>query len=93
MLISGLLGLYSGDLYLGGLYLGGLMFGGGAYIWNELSISICDGLIFRGAYITRGGGEAYSRGWGLIVGGFWYNDRENFTYIIRLSMGVLSITI
>ena len=63
MLISGLLGLYSGDLYLGGLYLGGLMFGGGAYIWNELSVNICDGLIFRGAYITRGGGEAYSRGW------------------------------
>ena len=85
MLISGLLGLYSGDLYLGGLYLGGLMFGGGAYIWNELSVSICDGHIFRGAYITRGGG--------LMVGGFWYNDRENFTYIIRLSMGVLSITI
>ena len=63
MLISGLLGLYLGDLYLGGLYLGGLMFGGGAYIWNELSVSICDGLIFRGAYITRGGGGR------LIVGG------------------------
>ena len=47
------------------------------------------GLILLGG----GGGEAYSRGWGLIVGGFWYNDRENFTYIIRLSMGVLSITI
>ena len=30
--------------------------GGGAFIWNELSVSICDGLIFRGAYITRGGG-------------------------------------
>ena len=50
-----------GDLYLGGLIFGwayiwvGLC-SGGAYIWNELSVSICDGLIFRGAYITRGGG-------------------------------------
>ena len=36
-----LLGLYSGDLYLGGLYSGGLIFGGGgAYIWNEVSVSI-----------------------------------------------------
>ena len=34
---------------------GGLIFGGGAYIWNEVSVSICGGLIFGGAYI-RGGG-------------------------------------
>ena len=34
------------DLYLGGLYSGGLIFGGGAYIWNEVSVSICGGLIF-----------------------------------------------
>ena len=84
---------YIRGIYIWGAYIRvGLCSGGGAYIWNELSVSICDGLIFWGAYITRGG-EAYSRGWGLIVGGFWYNDRENFTYIIRLSMGVLSITI
>ena len=40
-----------------GLYSGGggrLIFRGGAYIWNEVSISICGGLIFGGAYI-RGG--------------------------------------
>ena len=24
---------------------------GGAYIWNEVSVSICGGLIFGGAYI------------------------------------------
>ena len=28
-----------------GLYLGGLVFGGEAYIWNEVSISTCGGLI------------------------------------------------
>jgi hypothetical protein len=39
---------------------GGLILGGGAYIWNEVSISICGGLIFvggayiRGAYIVGG---------------------------------------
>ena len=38
-------GLYSG---------GGLIFGGGAYIWNEVSVSTCGGLIHGGAYI-RGG--------------------------------------
>ena len=37
---------------------GGLIFGGGAYIWNEVSFSICGGLIFGGGtYIRR----AYSR--------------------------------
>ena len=36
-----------------GLYSGGLIFGG-AYIWNEVSVSTCDGLIHGGAYI-RGG--------------------------------------
>ena len=49
----------------GGLILGGPIFGwayiwGGAYIWNEVSVSICGGLIF--------GGGLYSVG-GLIVGG------------------------
>jgi hypothetical protein len=38
-----------------GLYSGGLIFGGGAYIWNEVSVSTCGGLIHRGGYI-RGGG-------------------------------------
>ena len=42
-----------------GLYSGG----GGAYIWNEVSVSTCGGLIHRGAY---------SRGGGLIVGGLRY---------------------
>jgi hypothetical protein len=37
-----------------GLYSGGLIFGGGAYIWNEVSVSTCGGLIHGGAYI-RGG--------------------------------------
>jgi hypothetical protein len=56
---SGLLGLYLVDFYLGGLYSGALIFGGGAYIWNEVSVSICGGLIFGG-------------GGGLIVGGLRY---------------------
>ena len=43
----------SGDLYSGGLYSGVLIFGG-AYIWNEMSVSTCGGLI-------HGGGGAYSR--------------------------------
>ena len=38
----------------------GLYSGGGAYIWNEVSVSICGGLIFGG--LIFGGG-------GLIVGG------------------------
>jgi hypothetical protein len=37
----------------------GLYSGVGAYIWNEVSVSTCSGLIHGGAYI-RGGG-AYSR--------------------------------
>jgi hypothetical protein len=37
-----------------GLYLGG----GGPYIWNEVSVSICGGLIFGGRAYIRG---AYSR--------------------------------
>jgi hypothetical protein len=41
---SGLLGLYSE---------GGLYSGGGAYIWNEVSVSTCGGLIHGGAYIQR----------------------------------------
>ena len=52
-------GLYLGGLYLGGLYSGALIFGG-AYIWNEVSVSICDGLIFGGGGVIFGGG-AYSR--------------------------------
>jgi hypothetical protein len=45
----------------------GLYSGGGAYIWNEVSVRICGGLIF--------GGEAYIRG-GLIVGGlkFYFSN-------------------
>jgi hypothetical protein len=42
-----------------GLYLGA------AYIWNEVSVSTCGGLIHGGGAYTRGGG-------GLIVGGLPY---------------------
>ena len=47
----------SGDLYSGGLYSGGLIFGW-AYIWNEVSVSRCGGLIDGGGLIFGG---AYSR--------------------------------
>ena len=49
-------GLYSGGLISGcmGLYSGvGLIFGGGAYIWNEVSVNTCDGLIHGVANIRR----------------------------------------
>ena len=77
---------YIRGTYIWGAYIWVGLCSGRAYIWNELSVIICDGLIFRGGLYYSGGG-GYSRGWGLIVGGFWYNDRENFTYIIRLTMG------
>jgi hypothetical protein len=32
----------------------GLYSGGGAYIWNEVSVSTCGGLIHGGAYIWGG---------------------------------------
>jgi hypothetical protein len=41
----------------------GLYSGGGAYIWNEVSVSTCGGLIHGGAYIR--GGVIF--GVGLIV--------------------------
>ena len=47
-----------GNLYSGGLYSGGLIFGGGAYIWNDVSVSTCGGLIHGGGLIFGG---AYSR--------------------------------
>ena len=37
----------------------GLYLGGGAYIWNEVSVSTCGGLIHRG--LIFGGGGAYSQ--------------------------------
>ena len=53
-------GLYSGGLIFGwayirvGLYSGvGLIFGWGAYIWNEVSVNTCDGLIHGVANIRR----------------------------------------
>ena len=46
--------------YIRGTYIWGAYIRGGAYIWNEVSVSICGGLIFGG----RGG---------LIVGGLRYN--------------------
>ena len=48
--------------YSGGLIFGG---GGGAYIWNEVSVSTCGGLIHGGAYI-RGGG-LYSEVYGIVL--------------------------
>ena len=44
--------------YIQGAYIRG----GGAYIWNEVSVSTCGGLIHWGAYIREG----------LIVGGLRY---------------------
>jgi hypothetical protein len=53
-----------------GLYSGAWAYiRGGAFIWNEVSVSTCGGLIRGGAYI-RGGG-------GLIFGGLRYNSRRN----------------
>jgi hypothetical protein len=59
----------TGLILIGGLVFGGLIFGwayirGGAYIWNEVSVSTCGGLIH--------GGEGLYWGWGLIVGGLRY---------------------
>ena len=45
-------GLYSGG---GGLIFGGGLYSGGAYIWNEVSVSTCGGLIHGGGLIFRGG--------------------------------------
>ena len=61
----------TGDLYSGGLYSGGLIFGGGAYIWNDVSVSTCGGLIH--------GGGLYSGG--LIVGGLRYHIYIRLPYI------------
>ena len=40
---------YWAYINLGVLYSGGLIFGGGTYIWNEVSVSTCGGLIHRGS--------------------------------------------
>ena len=39
----------------------GLYSGGGAYIWNEVSVSTCGGLIQEGGLYWGGGGGAYIR--------------------------------
>ena len=49
-----------------GLYSGGLMFGGGTYIWNEVSVSTCGGLIHGGGLIF-GWGDLYSEVYGTLV--------------------------
>jgi hypothetical protein len=50
-----------------GLYTGVGLYSGGAYIWNEVSVSTCGGLIHGGgAYIW--GGLIFGGG-GLIFGG------------------------
>jgi hypothetical protein len=46
------------------LYSGGLIFGGGAYIWNEVSVSTCGGLIHGGLIFGGGGGGLYSKVYG-----------------------------
>ena len=51
-----------------GLYSGGLIFGG-AYIWNEVSVSTCGGLIHGGGGLIFGG--AYSRK-------FTVSDKDEF---------------
>jgi hypothetical protein len=43
----------------------GLYSGGGAYVWNEVSVSTCGGLIHRGVIF----------GGGLIFGGLRYSVR------------------
>ena len=53
---------YIRGTYIWGAYIRVGLYSGGAYIWNEVSVSICGELIFGGAYI-RGG---------LIVGGLRY---------------------
>jgi hypothetical protein len=48
-----------------GLYSGGLYSGGGAYVWNEVSVSTCGGLIHRGVIF---GGGLYSEVYGIQFG-------------------------
>jgi hypothetical protein len=56
---------YIRGTYIWGAYIWGAYIRGGAYIWNEVSVSICGGLIFGGGDYIRGslysGGGAYSR--------------------------------
>jgi hypothetical protein len=42
-----------------GLYSDGLIFGGGGYIWNEVSISTCGGLIHGGGLYSGGGANIF----------------------------------
>jgi hypothetical protein len=60
-----------------GLIFGGLIFGWayirgeGAYIWNEVSVSICGGLIFGGGGLYSG---AYSRRFTVVHSMQIFND-------------------
>ena len=65
--------------YIWGAYIRVGLYSGGAYIWNEVSVSICGGLIFGGGAYIRGGG-LYSGG--LIVGGLRYVTYSYAKYII-----------
>ena len=58
------------------LYSGGAYIRGGTYIWNEVSVSTCGGLIHGGAYI---------RGGGLIFGGL----RHTFFSIVLLVFSII----
>jgi hypothetical protein len=57
-----------------GLYSGWLIFGGGGYIWNEVSVSTCGGLIHGGLYSG-----------GVIFGGLRYANILNINPLYFLS--------
>jgi hypothetical protein len=61
--ITGLI-LIGGLLFWGPIFGWAYIRGGGAYIWNEVSVSTCGGLIHGEAYIRRG---AYSRRFTVFV--------------------------
>jgi hypothetical protein len=54
---------YIQGTYIWGAYIRVGLYWGGAYIWNEVSVSTCGGLIFGGLIFGEGG---------LIVGGLRY---------------------
>ena len=58
---------YIRGTFIWGAYIRVGLYSGRAYIWNEVSVSICGGLIFGGAYILGGG--AYSRRFTVSVDG------------------------
>ena len=54
---------YIRGTYIRGAYIRvGLYSGGGAYIWNEVSVSVCGGLIFGGLIFGGLGGLIFGGG-------------------------------